>query len=172
MGNAHQAIVPYHVFRASDDFLVVAVGNDGQFVKFCEVVGEPGWPGDPRFATNPARVRHRDLLVGLINERMRTRPAREWLAALEPAGVPCGPINDLAQVFEDPQVRHRRMQVAAPHPAAGAVRMVASPMKLSETPVTYEAGPPLLGEHTREVLEGVLGLDPAEVERLRREGVV
>jgi crotonobetainyl-CoA:carnitine CoA-transferase CaiB-like acyl-CoA transferase len=103
---------------------------------------------------------------------MRARPAREWLAALEPAGVPCGPINDLAQVFEDPQVRHRRMQVTAPHPAAGAVRMVASPMKLSETPVTYEVGPPLLGEHTREVLEGILGLDPAEVERLRREGVV
>jgi crotonobetainyl-CoA:carnitine CoA-transferase CaiB-like acyl-CoA transferase len=172
MGNAHQNIVPYHVFRASDDFLVVAVGNDGQFTRFCEVIGEPGWPGDPRFSTNPERVRNRDLLVGLIGERMRARPAREWLAALEPAGVPCGPINDLAQVFEDPQVRHRRMQVTAPHPAAGAVRMVASPMKLSETPVTYETGPPLLGEHTREVLEGILGLDPAEVERLRREGVV
>ncbi|HEX4782155.1 MAG TPA: CaiB/BaiF CoA-transferase family protein [Usitatibacter sp.] len=172
MGNAHQNIVPYHVFRASDDFLVVAVGNDGQFTRFCEVIGEPGWPGDPRFSTNPERVRNRDLLVGLIGERMRARPAREWLAALEPAGVPCGPINDLAQVFEDPQVRHRRMQVTAPHPAAGAVRMVASPMKLSETPVTYEVGPPLLGEHTREVLEGILGLDPAEVERLRREGVV
>jgi crotonobetainyl-CoA:carnitine CoA-transferase CaiB-like acyl-CoA transferase len=172
MGNAHQNIVPYHVFKASDEFLIVAVGNDTQFASFCGVIGEPGWPKDPRFATNPERVRHRDLLVGLIGERLAKRCAREWLALLEPAGVPCGPINDLAQVFADPQVRHRRMEVRAPHPAAGEVRMVANPMKLSRTPVTYESGPPLLGEHTQEVLGTVLGLGSDEIQRLREERVI
>jgi len=171
MGNAHQTIVPYHVFRAADEFLVVAVGNDGQFAKFCDVIGEREWPRDPRFATNPERVRHRDLLVGLIAERMRAKKAREWLALLEPAGVPCGPINDLAQVFADPQVRHRRMQVTVPHPA-GEVRMVANPIKFSDTPIPHETPPPLLGQHTREVLAGVLGMDEDEIERLQREGIV
>ena len=171
MGNAHQAIVPYHVFRAADEFLVVAVGNDGQFAKFCEVIGEPAWPLDARFATNPGRVRHRDLLVGLIAARMTAKKAREWLALLEPAGVPCGPINDLAQVFEDPQVRHRRMQVTVAHPA-GEVRMVANPIKFSDTPIPHDVPPPVLGEHTREVLAQVLGMADDEIERLRREGVV
>ncbi|HST01979.1 MAG TPA: CaiB/BaiF CoA-transferase family protein [Usitatibacter sp.] len=171
MGNAHQAIVPYHVFRAADEFLVVAVGNDGQFAKFCDVIGEPAWPHEARFATNPGRVRHRDLLVGLIAERMRKRKAHEWLSLLEPAGVPCGPINDLAQVFEDPQVRHRRMQVTVPHPA-GEVRMVANPIKFSDTPIPHDVPPPLLGQHTREVLSGVLGMDESEIDRLYREGVV
>ncbi|HSN22232.1 MAG TPA: CaiB/BaiF CoA-transferase family protein [Usitatibacter sp.] len=172
MGNAHQNIVPYHVFRAADEFLIVAVGNDGQFASFCRVIGEPDWPSDPRFATNPARVRHRDLMVGLISERLAKRPAREWLALLETAGVPCGPINDLSQVFADPQVRHREMEVRAPHAAAGEVRMVASPMKLSASPVTYEAGPPLLGEHTGEVLRSVLGYADEEIERLREQRVI
>jgi formyl-CoA transferase len=172
MGNAHQNIVPYHVFHAADEFLIVAVGNDGQFARFCEVVGAPEWARDPRFATNPQRVRHRDLMVGLITERLRARPAREWLRLLEPAGVPCGPINDLAQVFADPQVRHRGMQVRAPHPAAGEVTLVANPIKFSATPIAYDRAPPLLGEHTAEVLRGVLGLDDAAVDALRGEGVV
>ncbi|MGZ5034295.1 MAG: CaiB/BaiF CoA transferase family protein [Usitatibacter sp.] len=171
MGNAHLNIVPYHVFKAADEFLIVAVGNDGQFAKFCDIVGAPEWARDPRFATNPQRVRHRDLLVGLISGRMRTRAAREWLALLEPAGVPCGPINNLAEVFADPQVRHRGMQVTAPHPAAGKVTMVANPIKFSATPITHDRAPPLLGEHTGEVLRSVLGLDPAEIDRLRNEGV-
>src|SRR5690349_13660767 len=119
MGNAHMNIVPYHVFRASDGFLIVAVGNDGQFASFCRVLGVPEWAADPRFSTNPQRVRHRDLLVGMISERLALRPAGEWLAGLEGAGVPCGPINELPQVFTDPQVVHRRMQVKAPHAAAG-----------------------------------------------------
>jgi formyl-CoA transferase len=172
MGNAHQNIVPYHVFRAADEFLIVAVGNDGQFTRFCEIVGAPEWAGDPRFATNPQRVRHRDLLVGMIGERLAARPAREWLALLEPAGVPCGPINDLAQVFDDPQVRHRRMQVKAPHPVAGEVTMVANPIKFSATPIRHDRAPPVLGEHTAEVLQGVLGIDAEAVEQLRRDGVV
>jgi formyl-CoA transferase len=171
MGNAHQNIVPYHVFRAADDFFIVAVGNDSQFAKLCEVVGHPEWTGDPRFATNPERVRHRDLLVGLISERLRERPARDWLAALERSGVPCGPINDLSQVFADPQVRHRGMEVRAPHPAAGQVRMVANPIRFSATPITHEVAPPLLGQHTAEVLSGVLGVAEAEIARLRREGI-
>ena len=171
MGNAHQNIVPYHVFRASDDFFIVAVGNDSQFAKFCEVVERPEWIKDARFATNPERVRNRDLLVGLISGRLRERPAREWLAALEPSGVPCGPINDLSQVFADPQVRHRGMEVRAPHPAAGEVRMVANPIKFSATPVTHEVAPPLLGQHTAEVLSGVLGMGAAEIARLQEEGI-
>jgi formyl-CoA transferase len=172
MGNAHQAIVPYHVFRARDDFLVVAVGNDGQFAKFCEVIGAPEWAHDARFATNPQRVRHRDLMVAMIAERMRTRSAQEWLAALEPSGVPCGPINDLAQVFADPQVRHRRMEVSVPHPTAGEVRMVASPMKFSATPIAHDAHAPLLGEHTEDVLRHVLGMDAAQIEALRRKETI
>ncbi|MGZ5085897.1 MAG: CaiB/BaiF CoA transferase family protein [Usitatibacter sp.] len=172
MGNAHQAIVPYHVFRASDGFLVVAVGNDTQFAEFCEVIGAPRWAHDERFATNPQRVRHRDLLVGMIGERMLARTAREWLAALEPSGVPCGPINDLAQVFADPQVRHRGLQVKALHPAAGEVAMVASPMRFSETPIAHDRAPPLLGEHTDEVLKAVLGLDAAEIARLKSKGTI
>jgi crotonobetainyl-CoA:carnitine CoA-transferase CaiB-like acyl-CoA transferase len=172
MGNAHQNIVPYHVFRASDEFLIVAVGNDTQFASFCAVLGRPEWPADARFSSNAQRVHHRELLVGLIEERLRERPARDWLAALEPAGVPCGPINDLAQVFDDPQVRHRRMQVRAPHPAAGEVAMVANPMKFSATPIPHDTAPPLLGEHTREVLEGVLGMDAARIDALKEQGVI
>ena len=172
MGNAHQNIVPYHVFRAADDFLIVAVGNDSQFAKFCEVIGEPEWPKDARFATNPQRVRHRDLLVGMISGRMRARPAREWLAKLEPSGVPCGPINDLSQVFADPQVAHRGMKVSVAHPAAGEMQMVASPMKFSATPIPYDAPPPTLGQHTDEILGNVLGLTAQEIEGLRARGVL
>jgi formyl-CoA transferase len=172
MGNAHQNIVPYHVFRAADGFLIVAVGNDGQFASFCRVLGRPEWIGDARFATNPQRVRHRDLLVGMISERLAERPAREWLAALEPAGVPCGPINDLEQVFADPQVVHRGMRVRAPHAAAGEVSMVANPIKFSATPITHDRAPPLLGEHTDEVLETVLGMDRARIAALRSAGAI
>jgi len=172
MGNAHQNIVPYHVFRAADEFLIVAVGNDTQFGSFCDVLGRPEWPADARFATNPARVQHRDALVGLIGARLAERPAGEWLAALEPAGVPCGPINDLAQVFADPQVRHRGMQARVPHPLAGEVDVVANPMKFSATPIPYDAAPPTLGQHTRDVLSGVLGLDAARIDALQAEGVV
>jgi formyl-CoA transferase len=172
MGNAHQNIVPYHVFRASDEFLIVAVGNDSQFASFCAVIGAPQWAGDARFSTNPERVRHRDLIVGMISERLRARTSREWLALLEPAGVPCGPINDLAQVFADPQVRHRGMEVRAPHPAAGEVRMVANPMKFSATPIAHDTPPPTLGQHTDEILGSVLGMDGARIQSLRERGVI
>ncbi len=172
MGNAHQAIVPYHVFPSADEFLIVAVGNDGQFARFCEVLGEPGWASDERFAANPARVRHRDLLVSMITQRMQARPAREWLAALEAARVPCGPINDLAQVFADPQVVHRGVEIRAPHAKAGEVRMVANPVKFSATPVAHDRAPPLLGEHTDEVLGRLLSIDAGRLAALRGKGIL
>jgi formyl-CoA transferase len=172
MGNAHQAIVPYHVFRSADEFLIVAVGNDGQFARFCEVIGEAAWAAGSalrgesgaRAAPRPARGTHRRAHAAA--------PAREWLSALEAAGVPCGPINDLAQVFDDPQVRHRRMEVRAPHPAAGEVRMVGNPMKFSATPIPHDRAPPLLGEHTEEVLRAVLDCDDRRIAELRRSGAL
>ena len=172
MGNAHQAIVPYQVFRAADGFLIVAVGNDGQFARFCEVAGLEALATDPRYATNPARVAHRDELVAVIAGRLATRPAAEWLAALEAAQVPCGPINDLAQVFADPQVLHRGMVATLPHAAAGEVRVVANPVRFSATPARSERAPPRLGEHTDEVLGGLLGLPAAALEDLRARRVI
>jgi crotonobetainyl-CoA:carnitine CoA-transferase CaiB-like acyl-CoA transferase len=172
MGNAHMNIVPYHVFRASDAFLIVAVGNDGQFAAFSRVLGAPEWASDPRFSTNPQRVGHRELLVGMIAERLGRQPAAHWLAGLEAAGVPCGPINDLDQVFADPQVLHRGMRVTAPHAAAGEVAMVANPMKFSGTPIAHGRAPPLLGEHTEEVLAAVLGLGAEEIAALREAGAI
>jgi len=171
MGNAHQNIVPYQVFEASDGHLILAVGNDGQFAKFCEIAGRPDWATDPRFARNAERVRHRELLVPQIAAVVRTRPRNEWLAALEAAKVPCGAINNLAETFADPQVQARGMTVAMDHPLTDRLRLVASPMKLSATPVSYRHAPPLLGQHSQEILREA-GLDEARIEALRAQGVV
>jgi crotonobetainyl-CoA:carnitine CoA-transferase CaiB-like acyl-CoA transferase len=171
LGNAHPSIVPYQAFSARDGHLVVAVGNDLQFARFCDVVEVPALARDARFATNAARVEHRDALVEALAPVLARRDTAEWIAALEAAGVPCGPINDLAQVFDDPQVRHRGLRVEVPHPRCGTVPVVASPIRLSETPVQHGA-PPLLGEHTREVLVELLGMDDAEVAALRSRGVI
>ncbi len=165
-GNAHQNIVPYQVFEVADGHLILAVGNDNQFGKFCGVAGQPDLATDPRFARNADRVRHRGTLVPLLAALMRERTRSDWLAALEAAKVPCGPINDLAEVFADPQVCARAMTVQLPHPSAGRVRLVASPMKFSATPVQYRRAPPLLGEHTAEVLKE-FGLGADEVAALR-----
>jgi crotonobetainyl-CoA:carnitine CoA-transferase CaiB-like acyl-CoA transferase len=170
-GNAHQNIVPYQVFEAADGYLILAVGNDGQFVKFCEVAGCQALARDERFVRNADRVRHRDLLIPLLAQRMRTRSKQQWLSALEAAKVPCGPINDLAEVFADPQVHARGMAVPVPHPLSDSLRLVANPIKLSATPVQVSRAPPLLGQHTDEVLAG-LGIDAAECARLRRRGIV
>ena len=165
-GNAHQNIVPYQVFEVADGHVIVAVGNDGQFVRFCETIGRPEWARDPAYARNAGRVRHRETLVPMLAEEMKRRDRETWLTALEAAGVPCGPINDLAEVFADPQVRARNMTVEMAHPAAGQVRLVASPMKLSATPVRYRHAPPLLGADTDAVLlEFGLGAD--EIAALR-----
>ncbi len=165
MGNAHQNIVPYQVFEASDGHLILAVGNDKQFAKFSELAGRPDWASDARFATNADRVRHRELLVPQLAEAIKTRPRDAWLAALEAAKVPCGAINNLAQAFADPQVQAREMTVALPHPLSDSLRLVASPMKLSATPVAYRHAPPLLGQHTHELLEEA-GLSSAEIAAL------
>jgi crotonobetainyl-CoA:carnitine CoA-transferase CaiB-like acyl-CoA transferase len=170
-GNAHQNIVPYQVFEVVDGHVILAVGNDSQFERFCSVAGCPELARDPRFARNADRVRHRDTLVPLLAERMRQRARSEWLSALDAAGVPCGPINDLADVFADPHVRARGMTLTMAHPLQPALELVASPMKLSATPVTLRRPPPLLGEHTDEVL-AEFGLAPEEISNLRRTGTI
>jgi crotonobetainyl-CoA:carnitine CoA-transferase CaiB-like acyl-CoA transferase len=170
-GNAHQNIVPYQVFEVADGHMILAVGNDGQFAKFCEVAGRPELAGDPRFARNADRVRNRAELVPMLADVMRLRRKSDWLTSLEAAKVPCGPINDLAEVFADPQVQARGMTVAMPHPLADDLRLVASPMKFSKTPVQYRRPPPLLGEHTAEVLLEA-GLTEEDVASLRATGVV
>ncbi|MCH7345971.1 CoA transferase [Pelomonas sp. CA6] len=171
LGNAHQNIVPYQVFQARDGHLIVAVGNDGQFAKFCQILGHPDWATDERFATNAQRVRHREELVPLIAERIAAQPRQHWLNAMEAAKVPGGAINDLGEVFADPQVQARDMVVPMPHPLSDGLRVVGSPIKLSATPVSYRLAPPLLGQHTDEVL-GELGLNTDRIRGLREQGVV
>ena len=171
IGNAHQNIVPYQVFEVADGHLILAIGNDSQFAKFCEVAGRPELALDARFARNADRVRHRGTLVPLLVGVLKERKRADWLNALEAAKVPCGPINDLAEVFADPQVRERGMTVQMPHPLAASVELVASPMKFSATPVQYRRPPPLLGEHTDEVLLE-FGWAAGEVAALRRAGAI
>ena len=171
MGNAHQNIVPYQVFEVADGHLILAVGNDGQFAKFCAVAGQPALALDPLYARNADRVRHRETLVPLLAALLIQRSKSDWLAALEAAKVPCGAINDLDEVFADPQVRERGMTVAMPHPLTDSLRLVASPIKLSATPVRYTRPPPLLGQHTDEVLAAA-GLSEAQIAALRASGVV
>lgn len=172
LGNAHPNIVPYQSFAASDGELVVAVGNDPQFARLCEAGGLPALAGDPRFATNTERVRNRSALVPLLARMFLARPRAAWVDLLERAGVPCGPINDVAEVFADSHVRARGLRVDQPHPLAGTVATVACPIRLSDTPVEYLAPPPLLGEHTRDVLGAVAGFSEPEIDELRRKGVV
>ncbi len=152
MGNAHPNIVPYQDFATADGYMIVAVGNDGQFRKLCEVLGRPEWGGDERYATNPQRVRHRQELVAAIHAVTVTRATADWVARMEGAGVPCGPINTLDKVFDDPQVQARGLRIEMPHPATGSVPLVANPIRMSATPVAYDRPPPMLGEHTDEVL--------------------
>ncbi|NLO81342.1 MAG: CoA transferase [Xanthomonadaceae bacterium] len=172
MGNSHPNIVPYQDFPTADGDMILAIGNDGQFAKFCRIAGHPEWAEDPRFATNAARVQHRHALIPLIRQVTVRRPTAEWIRLLEEAGVPCGPINDLRQVFADPQVQARGLRIVMPHPVAGRVPLVANPIRMSKTPVSYRLPPPLLGQHTHHVLTEVLALDGEEIERLRRLQVI
>ena len=157
MGNAHPNIVPYQDFPSADGDFILTVGNDSQFRRFCSVAGHPEWAEDPRFATNAQRVAHRDLLIPLIRQVTVFRTTDQWMADLEQAGVPCGPINDLAQVFADPQVLARGLKVRMAHPLSGEVDLVANPIRLSRTPVEYRLAPPLLGEHAAQILRDWLG---------------
>ena len=152
MGNAHPTIVPYQDFPTADGDMILAVGNDGQFARFCAVAGHTEWSVDERFATNPARVANRSVLIPLLRQATVMKTTAKWITLLESAGVPCGPINRLDQVFADPQVQARGLRVEAPHPRLGNVPLVANPIRLSGTPVGYRQAPPLLGEHTQEVL--------------------
>jgi crotonobetainyl-CoA:carnitine CoA-transferase CaiB-like acyl-CoA transferase len=171
-GNAHPNIVPYQAFATADGHVILAVGNDAQFRRFCEVAGRPDLAADPRWRTNAGRVSDRETLTPIIAGIFLRRPSAFWLAGLEAVGVPCGPINELAQVFADPQVQARGVRLALDHPTAGTAPSVASPMRLSATPTAYEAAPPLLGDGTLDVLRDRLGLDEAELAGLREGGVI
>jgi crotonobetainyl-CoA:carnitine CoA-transferase CaiB-like acyl-CoA transferase len=171
-GNAHPNIVPYQTFQTSDGWIIVAVGNDGQFRKFVEIGGRPELAVDERFATNPERVRHRDTLVPILSEMVGTRSKHEWIAALEAAGVPCGPINDLGEVFDNEQVIARGLQTHLAHPSGGTVKVVRNPINMSATPPQALTHPPQLGEHTNDVLHSVLGYDEARITALRDSSVI
>lgn len=172
LGNAHPNIVPYQDFPTADGDFILTVGNDSQFRKFAEVAGQPGWADDPRFASNKQRVANRAVLVPLIRQATVFKTTAQWVEQLEAVGVPCGPINELAQVFADPQVQARGLAFELPHALAGLVPQVGSPIRLSETPVEYRRAPPLLGEHTQEVLGRVLGVTTVDLELLRQSGVL
>ncbi|HVA40564.1 MAG TPA: CaiB/BaiF CoA-transferase family protein [Candidatus Binataceae bacterium] len=172
LGNAHPNIVPYQVFGASDGHFIVAVGNENQYARMCDVIGRPDLASDERFATNASRVNHRDELIAIISAIFLTRTMREWLDALERVGVPCGPINTIADVFADPQVQARGLRLDLPHPAIGSVPSVANPIKYSATPISYRSAPPMLGADTDEILRDMLGLTPAEIARMRKAGIV
>ncbi len=171
-GNAHQNIVPYQVFAAADGHVVIAVGNDSQYAKFCEIAGRPDLAADPRFSSNAERVRNRALLVPLLEAIVRDKPAAFWTGKLEAAGVPCGPINSIAQALADPQAVARGLRIELPHPTAGTVPLVGMPIRMSASSPSYERPPPLLGEHTDEVLREVAGLRADEIAALRSHGVL
>jgi len=171
-GNAHPNIVPYQTFQVADGWVIVACGNDSQFRKLTEVAGAPELASDERFSTNPQRVRHRQVLIPLLDDLMRHKTRAQWIAALEAAGVPCGPINQMADVFQDPQVLARDMLVRLPHPTAGQVSVPGSALKLSGTPVAYRSAPPLLGQHTQEVLQSLTSLSADDLQDLQARRVI
>ena len=172
LGNAHPNIAPYQAFRTADGNLILACGNDNLFRKFCEAAGCLPLADDARFTTNAKRVEHRAELTRILSEIMLRRGTREWLATLEAAGVPCGPINDLKQVFSEPQAIARGLRFELPHPSAGKVALVRSPMRFSATPLEHDLPPPVLGQHTDEVLRSLLGKSDAEIARLRSEAII
>ena len=171
-GTAHPNIVPYQVMPAADGHFMLAVGNDGQFQRLCEIIGEPALASDPRYASNAARVSHRDELIAHLSGMLQTRPVADWLGLLEAHGVPCAPVNRIDQVFADPQVQARGMRIELPHALGADVPLVANPLRFSATPVQYTRAPPLLGADTRALLCERLGLDEARIEALLTAGVI
>ncbi|MDH5534473.1 MAG: CoA transferase [Betaproteobacteria bacterium] len=172
MGNAHPNVVPYQTFHTRDGDMILAVGNDNQFRKFCEAAEIPDLPRDPRFATNTARIGNRDACEAAIAPAIKRRTTAEWIKLLEPLGVPCGPISRLDEVFDNPQVKHRGLKIDVPHALSGTVPQVANPIKFSRTPIAYDTPPPLLGQHTDEVLRGLLGKSDADIAELRANEVI
>lgn len=171
LGNSHPSIVPYQDFPTADGYMILAIGNDGQFQRFCVEAGQAELAYDARFSTNALRVQHRQELVPLLRQLTVQRSTAEWIAALEAKAVPCGPINQLSEVFADPQVQARGMQLSMPHPTSGQVPQVACPIKMSATPVENRRAPPTVGQHTDEVLQE-LGLGAEGIAQLRSQGVV
>ena len=170
-GNAHPNVVPYQTFQTSDSWIIVAVGNDSQFRNFVKVGNREALADDPRFATNPARIEHRAALIPLLAEMVKEKTKAQWISLLEAAGVPCGPINNLQEVFENEQVIARGIEMRVPHPTAGTMKLVASPMRLSKTPVEVRMPPPLLGQHTDEVLHE-LGMSAEQINELHQRGII
>lgn len=173
-GNAHSNIVPYDVMPTADGYVILAVGNDGQYQRFCEFAGRPEMATDERFLTNDLRVRNRDAITPLLQQMTVMKTTSEWVEGLAPLGVPSAPVNTIPQAFNDPQVKHRGMAIEMDHPGAadGKCRLIGNPINLSETPVTYRRPPPMVGEHTDEVLEELLNLDAAALAKLRDSGVI
>jgi crotonobetainyl-CoA:carnitine CoA-transferase CaiB-like acyl-CoA transferase len=174
LGNEHPNIVPYKLFETRDGPVVLAAGNDRQFQRFCSFAGEPQLAEDERFHSNPQRIKNREALYALLVPIFRTRSKAEWVDGLTALGVPCGPVNSIDEVFEDPQVRHRGMRIEMPHPlsASGTVPLLGNPIKMSATPPAYDKPPPYLGQHTAEVLEELLALDDAAIAGLRETGII
>jgi crotonobetainyl-CoA:carnitine CoA-transferase CaiB-like acyl-CoA transferase len=171
-GTAHETIVPYQGFETKDKYIIVAVGNDQIWVRFCNILGRPELAEDPRFETNPLRVKNRDECIAILTEILKTRPRDEWLQMLNDHSIPCAPINSMDEVFKDPQVLHRNMLVEVEHPTAGKIKMVGMPVKYSGANVGIRMPPPILGEHTDEILSEVLGYDSKRIENLKSEGVI
>lgn len=171
-GNAHPNIVPYQTFRARDGYFALGIGNDSQWQQFCLKAGRVEWAGDPRFITNSDRVTNRDALIPLLEELFLQHEIEHWLSILGSLGVPCGPINSIEQVMEDPQVHAREMVIKVEHPVAGAIKMVASPLKISTTPPTVRLPPPMLGEHSAQILDELLGMDDLSIAELHSTGVI
>ncbi len=171
-GEWHPSLAPYQTFDAADGSFIIACGNDGQFRTLCSVIGRPDLADDPRFSANPGRVKHRPELVGVLTEALRTRTRAHWLAELPRAGVPAGSVNTIEEAFDEPQLLHRGARIDLPHPTAGSAPGVANPLRLSESPVDYRLAPPLLGQHTLEVLTEVLGMDDDTIDELRINGVI
>jgi crotonobetainyl-CoA:carnitine CoA-transferase CaiB-like acyl-CoA transferase len=172
LGNAHPNICPYQCFPTLDGYIVLTVGNDSQFVRFCSVVGREEWSSDARFSSNPARVTNRDILVPMIAELFLSMPTNEWLALLDKADVPCGPVNTIKDVFADEHVQARGMQVELKHPLSGTVPSVASPMNFSRTPIKYRDPAPLLGQHTDDVLTNLLRLSEEQIKSLKESSII
>jgi len=171
-GNAHPNIVPYEAFETADGYIVIAVGNDSQFRALCECIGRAELAEDPRFATNSQRVMNRDLLIPILREIIRRRSTQEWLRALLPAGVPAGAVRTIPEALSDPQAQALNMVVEVPHPRAGRIRMIRSPLNFSRTPVAIIRHPPILGEHTQEVLVDLLGYEPEAIDQLRAQEII